>query len=142
MGIDLVEGRGITGSPADTANFLSNETAIREAGIKEPVVGKRLTFQGIKGIIAGVVKDFHFQDMHRKIFPLVMQYNNNWRGTMYVRTTGRDAARALAAVETVWKRYNADYPFDYTFLDTWTAGLTICTIAMCVWGSCLIVLPP
>jgi putative ABC transport system permease protein len=64
------------------------------------------------------VKDFHFQDMHQKIPPLLMQYNKNWRGKMYVRTTGKDAPRALAAAERVWKEYNADYTFDYAFLDS------------------------
>jgi len=118
MGIQLVEGSGFTGSPADSANFILNETAIRETGIKEPVIGKRLTFHGVKGVVAGVVKDFHFQDMHRKIPPLLMQYDKNWRGKMYVRTTGKDASRALAATESLWKKYNADYTFDYTFLDS------------------------
>ena len=37
---------------------------------------------------------------------------------MYVRTTGKDAPRALAAAESVWEKYNADYTFDYTFLDS------------------------
>jgi putative ABC transport system permease protein len=77
-----------------------------------------LTFHGNKGEIAGVVKDFHFQDMHWKIPPLLMQYDKNWRGKMYVRTTGKDAPGALAAVKRVWAAYNADYAFDYTFLDS------------------------
>jgi len=123
MGLQLVEGKGFTGSPADSANFILNETAIKETGIKEPVIGKRLTFHGIKGIIAGVVKDFHFQNMHNKIVPLLMQYDRNWRGKMYVRTTGKDAAGALAAVENLWKKYNPDYPFEYIFLDDLFADL-------------------
>ena len=118
MGMQLVEGSGFTGSSADSANFILNETAIKVTGIKEPVIGKRLTFHGVKGVIAGVVKDFHFQDMHRKILPLLMQYDKYWRGKMYVRTTGKDAPRALAAVEKLWKEYNADYTFDYNFLDS------------------------
>jgi putative ABC transport system permease protein len=118
MGIQLVEGNGFTGSPADSASFILNETAIKATGLKEPVIGKRLTFHGIKGVIAAVVKDFHFQDMHQKIQPLLMQYDKNWRGKMYVRTTAKDAPRALAAAESVWKKYNADYTFDYTFLDS------------------------
>ena len=123
MGLQLAEGNGFTGSAADSANFILNETAIKETGIKEPVIGKRLTFHGIKGVIAGVVKDFHFQNMHQKIAPLLMQYDKNWRGKMYVRTTGKDAARALAAVESLWKKYNPDYPFEYIFLDDLFADL-------------------
>jgi ABC-type antimicrobial peptide transport system permease subunit len=118
MGMQLVEGNGFTGSPADSASFILNETAIKATGLKEPVIGKRLTFQGIKGVIAGVVKDFHFQDMHQKILPLLMQYNKYWRGKMYVRTTGKEAPIALAAAEKVWKEYNADYTFEYDFLDS------------------------
>jgi putative ABC transport system permease protein len=118
MDIQLAEGKGFTGSPADSSNFILNETAIRATGITEPAVGKRFTFHGIKGVIAGVVKDFHFQNMHTRIHPLLMQYDTHWRGKMYVRTTGKDAAKALAAMEGIWKRYNADYDFNYTFLDS------------------------
>lgn len=123
MGLQLVEGKGFTGSPADSANFILNETAIKESGIKAPVIGKRLSFHGIKGVIAGVVKDFNFQNMHQKIMPLLMQYDEHWRGKMYVRTTGKDAARAIAAVEKIWKKYNPDYPFEYGFLDDLFADL-------------------
>jgi ABC-type antimicrobial peptide transport system permease subunit len=118
MDIKLIEGNGFTGSSNDSANFILNETAIKATGIQEPVIGKRLTFHGINGVIAGVVKDFHFQDMHQKIPPLLMQYDKSWRGEMYIRTTAKDAPQALAAAERVWKEYNADYTFDYTFLDS------------------------
>jgi putative ABC transport system permease protein len=118
MGIQLVKGNGFTGSPADSTNFLLNETAIEAMGIKKPVIGKRLTFHGINGIIAGVVKDFHFQDMHQKIPPLLMQYDKYSRGTMYVKTSGKDASLAVATAEKVWKEYNPVYTFDYSFLDS------------------------
>jgi putative ABC transport system permease protein len=118
MGMQLVEGSGFAGSAGDSANFILNETAIKATGIKEPVIGKRLSFHGVKGVIAAVVKDFHFQNMHRKIPPLLMQYDKKWRGKMYVRTTGKEARQALAAAESIWKRYNADYTFQYTFLDS------------------------
>ncbi len=118
MGMQLVEGKGFTGSPADSANFILNETAIKEMGIGEPAVGKRITFQGTKGMIAGIVKDFQYQDMHYKIQPLLMQYNKNWRGWIYIKTTGKDAPRAVAAAEHLWKEYNADHDFDYNFLDS------------------------
>jgi putative ABC transport system permease protein len=118
MGIRLSEGRGFAGKAADSSTFILNETAIKLTGITEPAVGKRFTFHGIKGVIAGVVKDFHFQDMHTQIHPLLIQYDKTWRGKMYVRTTGKDAAKALAAVERIWKKYNPEYEFTYSFLDS------------------------
>jgi putative ABC transport system permease protein len=118
MGIQLVEGKGFTGTPADSANFILNETAIKTSGIQSPVVGKRFTLHGVKGVIAGVAKDFHFQNMRTPIHPLVIHYSADWRGKMYIKTTGRDVSKALAAVEGVWKKYNPDHDFLYTFLDT------------------------
>ncbi|HWB28475.1 MAG TPA: ABC transporter permease [Chitinophagaceae bacterium] len=118
MGMQLVEGKGFTGTPADSANFILNETAIKVTGIKEPVIGKQFTFQGTRGMIAGVVKDFNFQDLHNQIPPLVMQYDKNWRGKMYVRTTGKDAAKAVAAAQRLWQKYNSEYDFTYSFLDS------------------------
>lgn len=118
MGIQLLEGNGFTGTPADSMHFILNETAIKEAGIAEPAVGKRFTMHGVNGVISGVAKDFHFQSMRTRIRPLVMHYSTNWRGKMYIRTTGKDVSKALAAVESVWKAYNPDYDFEYTFLDS------------------------
>jgi ABC-type antimicrobial peptide transport system permease subunit len=147
MGMQLVEGKGFTGTAADSSNFILNETAIKATGIREPVIGKRLTFHGIKGEIAGVVKDFHFQDMHAQIPPLLMQYDKKWRGKMYVRTTGKDAAKAIAAVESLWQKYNGDYNFTYSFLDsafddlyksdTHVGQLFNCFAVMAIIISCL-----
>ncbi|HEV9038853.1 MAG TPA: ABC transporter permease, partial [Puia sp.] len=118
MGISLIEGTGFAGTPSDSMRFILNETAVKAAGIPEPVVGRRFTLHGVKGVIAGVVKDFHFQNMRTVIHPLVIHYSKDWRGKMYVRTTGRNASGALAAVERIWSRYNAGYDFSYDFLDS------------------------
>jgi len=118
MGIQLVEGTGFTGTPADSANFILNQTAIKEAGISEPAVGRRFTLHGVNGTIVGVAKDFHFQDMRTPIRPMIMHYSTDWRGKMYIKTAGRDVSRALAAVERIWKQYNPNYDFIYSFLDS------------------------
>ena len=118
MGIKLVEGKGFTGGPADSTNYILNETAIKEAGISEPAVGKRFTLRGRQGVIAGVAKDFHYEDMHKKIRPIIIYYSTDWRWKIFVKTTGKGASQALAAVRKVWARYNPDYELLYTFLDT------------------------
>ncbi len=118
MGIEYVEGKGFTGTPADSTHFILNETAIKEAGISEPAVGKRFTLHGVKGVIAAVARDFHYQNMRTRIHPLVIHYSTDWRGKMYVKTTGKDIAKTLAAVEGVWKEYNPGYDLNYVFLDS------------------------
>lgn len=115
MQIELLEGRGFSGSPADSAHYILNETAVKEAGIEDPI-GKRFSLWAREGTIIGVVKDFHFSSIHQKIEPAIFYYQpDSWM--MYVKTTGADAQQAIAAAQEQWHKYNPDYPFEYQFLD-------------------------
>ncbi|MDF2190226.1 ABC transporter permease [Paraflavitalea sp. CAU 1676] len=114
--MDLVAGKNFSGTPADSTAFILNETAIKQAGIKDPI-GKQFKLWETTGTIVGVVKDFHFASMKNKIEPSIF-YLKKWPNALvYVKTTGKDAGKAIAAAEKVWKEYNADLPFRYTFMD-------------------------
>ncbi len=113
--LKLVAGQGFTGIASDSSHYILNETAVKEAGIVNPI-GKRFKLWDVEGTIIGVVKDFHFASLREKIAPVVLSYKpGNYN--MYVKTTGKDAARAIAAAGKIWKQYNAEYPFEYSFLD-------------------------
>lgn len=117
LNLKMIAGTGFTGTATDSSNYILNQTAVKELGIENPV-GKRFTFHNRPGVIAGVVKDFHFANMKNKIGPLVLFYNPSWNFyKMYVKTTSKDANLAIAAVEKLWKQYNATYPFEYRFMD-------------------------
>jgi len=113
--IPLAGGAGFTGSKADSAHFVLNETAVKEAGIKNPV-GKRLRLGRTTGTIIGVVKDFHFASLKQKIQPFVFYYQTASE-RMFIKTTGKDAPVAISAVSSMYKQYNPGFPFDYTFMD-------------------------
>jgi len=114
--LKLAEGSSFSGDKADSAHFILNETAVREAGIKNPI-GKRFKLHDWNGTIVGVVKDFNFASLKKKIEPFIFYFRpgNNWR--MYVKTSGANSTQAINAVRNQWKKYNAQFPFDYTFLD-------------------------
>lgn len=113
--IKFVQGKNFTGEKADSAHFILNETAVNQAGIKDPI-GKSFTLWQTKGIIIGVVKDFHFASLKQKIEPFIFQYQpSTWQ--LLVKTTGKDAPQAIKAVKKIWESYNPKFPFDYTFLD-------------------------
>ena len=114
--LKMQQGNNFTGAVADSSHVILNETAVREAGVKDPI-GKRFRIWENNATIIGVVKDFHFASMKGKIAPAVFYYNPNNNGRIYIRTTGKGAAKAIAAAETQWKQYNASFPFSYTFLD-------------------------
>jgi putative ABC transport system permease protein len=113
--MQMVAGSNFTGSKSDSAHLILNETAVREAGIKDPV-GKSFTLWQTKGTIIGVVKDFNYTSLKQPIEPTAFYYDPpNW--LMYVKTTGKDAPKAIASAEKVWKEYSGDFPFSYSFLD-------------------------
>jgi len=113
--LKLDAGASFTGIKPDSAHYILNETAVRDAGIKNPI-GKRFSLWGTNGVIIGVLKDFHFASLKQKIEPFVFKYQRHtWQ--LLVKTTGKDAPKALKTVENTWKRYNPNFPFTYTFLD-------------------------
>jgi putative ABC transport system permease protein len=112
----MVAGSSFTGAGNDTAHYVLNEEAIRELGMKNPI-GKRFRAGSVNGTIIGVVKDFHFASMKEKIAPSVFLYNPHYFSTLYVKTTGKDAPKAIRAAETQFKQYNGQFPFSYIFLD-------------------------
>lgn len=112
----LTEGESFTGTKADSTHFLLNETAIKEIGLQHPI-GKRFRLGKTNGTIVGVVKDFHFGSMKQKIAPAIFYSLPSVLSRMYVRTTGENAAATIQAAAALFKKYNADYPFSYAFLD-------------------------
>jgi putative ABC transport system permease protein len=114
--IKIVEGTGFTGEPADSAHFILNEAAVKELGMTNPI-GKRFRQWKTNGKIIGVVKDFHFASMKEKIGPAIFYYSKNNFNTIFIKTTGRDAPKAIAAAQNQFKQYNGEYPFGYAFLD-------------------------
>lgn len=117
MGITFKEGRDFSRSfPTDSGAYIINETAARIMGMQHPL-GKEITFWNGKGKIIGVMKDFHFTSMHENISPLVMMLAPRENNYMMLRLEKGEVSAEVAAVEKVFRRWNADYPFEYHFLD-------------------------
>src|SRR3984957_15458174 len=112
----LVQGPGFTGTPADSTHFILNEAAIKEIGLKDPI-GKRFKLWKTNGTIVGVVKDFHFASMKQQIGPAIFLTRPEWLGRIYIRTNGANLANVIGEAGRLFKQYNTEYPFSYSFLD-------------------------
>ena len=115
MKMKMAEGANFTGIGTDSMHFILNETAVRMTGIKDPI-GKRFKLHEVNGTIVGVVKDFNYASMREAIGPAIMYYRSAGP-VLYVKTTGKEAAQAIAAVRKLADTYNPGFPFDYSFLD-------------------------
>jgi putative ABC transport system permease protein len=158
MNMQLVTGSDYTLSDLklmDTSNnsknflytYMLNETAVKMIGwTPEQAIGK-IVDRGERGIIKGVIKDFHFVSMHEPIGPLMMFMDKNYVRNMYIKAQGADIPALIVQLEKLWKERIPNRPFEYHFLDEdfntlyrseqRTAGIfaTFAAIAICL--ACL-----
>jgi putative ABC transport system permease protein len=107
----------------DTSNFIVNEAAVKVIGWKTPTeaIGKNFKYGSTIGHIIGVVTDFHFESLHQQIRPMVFLLpsaaQSGFYNNMSVKISGQDVAGSIAHIETTWRKYLPDNPFNFTFLD-------------------------
>ncbi len=117
MNIELMAGRDFrANSPADSANYLINETAAKLMGMSDPV-GQEITFNRGKGRVVGLMKDFHLNSMHQTIAPLVISFYPENTRYLLVKTRAGQVPSALASLEQINRKLNPSYPFNYHFVE-------------------------
>ena len=99
----------------DTSGIILNEAAIAAMGMEDPL-GKRFSM-GKDFRILGVIKDFHYKSLRHKVEPLIMRLRPDWLTYISIRITGKDIPGTIELLESVWKEYCPQYPFEYHFLD-------------------------
>ncbi len=117
MQIDIMEGEElIENYQASKTPFILNESA---AGLikGDEVVGKEFEFfDGYKGKIIGIVKDFHFRSLHHKIEPTAIIFYEQG-SQISVRVNSLDIQSTLSSLERIWNRFSPDLKMDYYFMD-------------------------
>ena len=121
-GIKMAAGRDFSKDyGTDTSAFLINEAAVKILGLKsnEDAIGKEMGYGPQKGKVIGVISDFHFESMHQKIVPLILitASKPNSYGRISIKIAGGNILAALSFIETTWKKFLPDTPYEYTFLD-------------------------
>jgi putative ABC transport system permease protein len=111
--------------PSDTAHaIILNEKGIKELGFASPQqsIGKKLyvDFQGksYNYHIVGVVKDFHYEDLHLPITPYAFQLSLDPQyNYMIVHAKAGNMNNILTSIKNSWHNLNPSEPFEYSFLD-------------------------
>ena len=122
--MEMIEGRYfLKNRPADRNSVILNETAAAALGMENPV-GKRIIRGSLSSggseffTIIGIVKDFHFESLHRKIRPIAV-YLLPAEDARYasVRIRAENIPRTLAFIANKWNKFVPGKPFEYFFLD-------------------------
>ncbi len=106
--------------------FILNEEAVKQGNIENPV-GKQITVNRKNGIIIGVVKNAKLNSFRFAISPQAYHLSKTMGEqfqTLFIKIdSGEDdhpfnkITASLAYIESVWKKFMPDSPFEYQFLD-------------------------
>lgn len=118
FGMKLIAGRNfVKGSRADSLGFIVNETTTRIYGYRDPAdaIGKELAFGEQKGQIIGVVSDFHYNTLHKKIEPTTMHL---WRGGFSrIAVRMNNVTQGVDVVTDAWKKHFPNSVLEYSFAE-------------------------
>jgi putative ABC transport system permease protein len=121
MGYEMKEGRFFSRDfKSDSAGIILNETAYRQMGytnLDEAVV---LSYQGQKPTplkVIGVLKDFNYQNLRDDVKPMAVMLGPEPNLEMGIRLSAGNTSEQIRLLETIWKKYAPDAPFEYSFLD-------------------------
>ena len=118
MGMQLKEGRNFyQEAKSDSNNIIINESLAKIIN-KKNITGSIISHDSARFTIAGVIKDFVYNDMYAPAAPLILFSDTSNCNVLMMRLkTGATIPSALAKIESVIKSNNPGYPFDYSFVD-------------------------
>lgn len=117
--IELLAGREFLreNKADDTTAFIINETGAKDFGwTPEQALGKKVRGGDMKGRIIGVIKDFNYHSLHKKVEPLMIAMSV-YVGRISIRIDENDLQGTTERVQKKWNELIPYLPFDYTFLD-------------------------
>jgi putative ABC transport system permease protein len=121
FGLEVIAGRDFDKSyGTDHQNaYMLNEKAVYALGWENPeaALGQQIFESGRDGIIIGVIKDYHYESLHRPINPLIFRMNPGEFGNFIIKVNNSEIPKTLAFVEAKWKEFFPGKTFEYEFLD-------------------------
>jgi putative ABC transport system permease protein len=123
MGMEIVKGRNFSKDYGSDSNaILITETTARLLGYDDPV-GKMIyapsNTQADNSLlpvpIIGVVKDFHFESLRKKLGPLCMRLYNS-TGLASFKVSAASTKNLIPQIEKKWKALAPGMPFSYRFM--------------------------
>lgn len=118
MNMTLTDGRNfIEGSASESSKIIFNETAIAVMGLKDPI-GKTVNIWGEDRQIIGIVHDFNFESLYKKIKPCFVLYSPSNIQNILVKIAPGKESTVIAQIEKLYREFNPGLAFEYTFVDS------------------------
>jgi predicted permease len=126
--IPLVAGRFFSRNANEESDvqWVVSKSVVQRMGLSDSqgAVGKRITVNGIKGDIIGVIGDFHEFSLHSEIQPTV--FFNFWPSNFreaQILLNMNDVRGAITHIREAWIEFYPEHIFQYEFLDEYIKSL-------------------
>lgn len=102
-------------------NIIINEAAVKKLKISDQPIGHTLKL-GTPSEIVGVLKDFNYTPLHKEVDPLFLSVVKDTvsmaGGNLFIRLDPKaNLPQKTAAIGKIFRHYQPEKPFEYTFLD-------------------------
>jgi putative ABC transport system permease protein len=118
--MELIAGRNflLDNASDSTRAFIVNESLTKSYGYSDPsdIIGKPFEYDGAKGAIIGVVKDFNFKSLQHKVEPAFMHLLSDGFSRVSIRITG-DTRKGFDEVLAMWKKHFPSSVIQYSFYE-------------------------
>jgi len=118
-GLQLVRGRDMDLNKyiTDSTAMILNESALKVMKFKEPL-GQLVKDGDSQFHIIGVVKDFILRSPYEPTHPMIIEGGKGWFNVIHIKLSNlQPTAKSLQQAESIFKKYNPEYPFEYHFVD-------------------------
>lgn len=117
LGVEVIAGRTFSREfGTDSTAIIFNEAAIKFMGLDDPV-GKTVKLWGEDRQIIGVVKDFHFESLHKKVGPFLFRLEPSNTYLFMARIEAGKEKKTLEQLGNLYKKFNPDFIFNFKFVD-------------------------
>lgn len=146
LGFTFLKGRNFSREfPSDSNNYIINEEAARRMKLSDPI-GQELVAPR-KGQIVGIINDFHCAGLKGPIEPVIIALRPQVTDRIFVRYESGHLDEAMNHINTVYKKFEPNFPLEYAFMDEsfgrlyqseiMVGKLSTCFTWMAIFISCL-----
>lgn len=119
--LEIIAGRAFSSEIRSDSSraMIVNATTAKLLGYYDPqlIIGKQFEQSGVRGTIIGVVNDFHFESLQKKIQPLTMRIEPEFCNLICVKIPKNAKRSTIRSIEHEWNTLLPNRPFNYFFLD-------------------------
>jgi len=114
----IKDGRGFSRDfLSDSAALVLNESAVNFMGLENPI-GETVTWWGQPSTVIGVIHDMVIQSPYEKSSPVIYNLLGGSGNVALVRLNPTvPAQEAISQIESIFRKHNAEQPFEYQFVD-------------------------